>query len=124
MKFYHQSNALLPENLHVLLTISSTINHSSLKETNSNNVLIENLINYAYTKWNKKLNEYHFDKYLFNYHQQILAPLLKYAKYISNNENVHILERYTNKYQSELPFTFGYVLEPSMSVFNDTYLNA
>ncbi|CAF3600385.1 unnamed protein product [Adineta steineri] len=124
MKFYHQSNALLPENLHILLTISSTINHSSLKETNSNNVLIENLINYAYTKWNKKLNEYHFDKYLFNYHQQILAPLLKYAKYISNNENVHILERYTNKYQSELPFTFGYVLAPSMSVFNDTYLNA
>jgi len=127
MKFYQQSNTLLPENLHILLTISSTINHSLYQETNFNNnqnILIENLINYAYTKWNKNTHEYHFDKYLFNYHQQILAPLLKYAKYVSNDRNIHMLERYSNKYQSELPFTFGYVLAPSMSVFNDTYLNA
>jgi hypothetical protein len=126
MKFYHQSNTLLPENLHILLTISSSINHSLFKDINfnNNNNIIENLINYAYTKWNSKTNEYHFDKYLFNYHQQILAPLLKYAKYVSNGRSVHILERYLNKYQSELPFTFGYVLAPSMSVFNDTYLNA
>jgi len=127
MKFYQQSNTLLPENLHILLTISSTINHSLYQETNFNNnknILIDNLINYAYTKWNKNTHEYHFDKYLFNYHQQILAPLLKYAKYVSNDRNIHMLERYSNKYQSELPFTFGYVLAPSMSVFNDTYLNA
>ncbi|CAF1467322.1 unnamed protein product [Rotaria sp. Silwood1] len=127
MKFYHQSNTLLPENLHILLTISSSINHSLFQEININNNndnIIEDLINYAYTKWNITTNEYYFDKYLFNYHQQILAPLLKYAKYVSNDRNIHILERYSNKYQSELPYTFGYVLAPSMSVFNDTYLNA
>ena len=127
VKFYHQANTLLPENLQILLTISSSINHSLFKEinfNNNNNNIIENLINYAYTKWNVKTNEYHFDNYLFNYHQQILAPLLKYAKYVSNGRNTHILEQYLNKYQSELPFTFGYVLAPSMSVFNDTYLNA
>ncbi|CAF0887647.1 unnamed protein product [Rotaria sordida] len=130
MKFYHQSNTLLPENLHILLTISSSINHSLFQEININNNnnnrnnIIEDLINYAYTKWNIKTNEYYFDKYLFNYHQQILGPLLKYSKYVSNDRNIHILERYSNKYQSELPYTFGYVLAPSMSVFNDTYLNA
>jgi hypothetical protein len=127
MKFYHQTNTILPDNLQILLTISSSINHSLFNEINfdnNNNNNIENLINYAYTKWNVKTNEYYFDKYLFNYHQQILAPLLKYAKYVSNNRNIHILEKYLNKYQSELPFTFGYVLAPSMSVYNDTYLNS
>lgn len=126
MKFFHQSNTLLPENLHVLLTISSSINHPLLYDMNFNtkNNFVRDLINYAYTKWNMRTNEYYFDKYLFNYHQQILIPLLKYAKYISNDRNVHILEKYSNKYQSELPYTFGYVLAPSMSVFNDTYLNA
>jgi len=126
MKFYHQTNTILPENLHILLTISSSINHSLLNKMNfnNNNNHIENIINYAYTKWNFEKNEYYFDKYLFNYHQQILAPLLKYAKYISNHRNIHILENYSNKYQSELPFTFGYVLVPSMSIYNDTYLNS
>jgi len=124
IKFYYQTNTILPDNLQILLTISSSINHSLFNEINFNNNNIENLINYAYTKWNIKTNEYYFDKYLFNYHQQILAPLLKYAKYVSNNRNIHILEKYLNKYQSELPFTFGYVLAPSMSVYNDTYLNS
>jgi hypothetical protein len=122
-KFYQQATTLLPENLQILLTLSSSMNRSVLKEINfNNNIIIDNLINYAYTKWNVKSNQYHFDKYLFNYHQDILAPLLKYAKYASND--IHILEKSTNKYQSELPFTFGYVLAPSMSVFNETYLNA
>ncbi|CAF1403081.1 unnamed protein product [Rotaria magnacalcarata] len=126
MKFYHQSNTLLPENLHILLTISSSINHSLFHNINFNNRnnFIQDLINYAYTKWNTKTNEYYFDKDLFNYHQQFLGPLLKYAKYVSNDRNIHILEKYSNKYQSELPYTFGYVLAPSMSVYNDTYLNA
>jgi hypothetical protein len=124
MKFYHQTNTLLPENLQILLTISSSINHSLTHQTNFNNQQIENLLNYAYTKWNLKTNEYHFDKYSLNYHQQILAPLIKYAKYISTNRNIYLLEKYSNRYQSELPFTLGYVLAPSMSVFNETYLNA
>ena len=126
MNFYHQSKALLPENLHILLTISSSINHSLLRKTNVNNsnTITRDLIHYAYIKWNMKTNEYYFDKYIFNYHEQILAPLIKYAKYVSYDQNVHILERYSNKYQSELPYTFGYVLAPSVSVFNDTYLNA
>jgi hypothetical protein len=124
MKFYHQTNTLLPDNLHILLTISSSINHSLAENLNSNNNRIENLINYAYTKWNLNTNEYHFDRYLYNYHQEILAPLLKYAKYVSNYRKIYILEKFSNKYQSELPFTFGYVLAPSMSVYNETYLNA
>jgi hypothetical protein len=124
MKFYHQIDTLLPENLQILLTISSSINHSLTHEFNFNNPQFENLINYAYTKWNIKSNEYHFDKYSLNYHQQILAPLIKYAKYISTTRNIYLLEKYSNRYQSELPFTLGYVLAPSMSVFNETYLHA
>ena len=124
MKFYHQANALLPESMHILLTTSLIANHSLTKQVDVNNILIDSLLNYAYTKWNRQTHEYRFDETLLNYHQQILAPLLKYAKYASNNRNIHILERYANRYQSELPLTFGYVLAPSMSVYNDTYLNA
>jgi hypothetical protein len=88
------------------------------------NNIIEYLFNYAYTTWNKTSNQFDFDKQSLIYHQQIIAPLLEYAKYISSEKKIHILERYSNKYQSELPFTFGYVLAPSMSVYNETYLNA
>ena len=123
-KFYQQSNALLPENLNILLTVSSTVTHSPSRQTPLNHILTENVLNYAYTKWNRKTNAYQFDKALLNYHQQILAPLLKYANHASTNRNVHILERPSTKYQSELPLTFGYVLAPSMSVYNETYLNA
>ena len=124
IKFYQQSNALLPENLHILLTTSLIANRSLTKQVDVNNILIDNLLDYAYTKWNRQTHEYRLDETLLNYHQQILAPLLKYAKYASNYRNIHILERYANKYQSELPLTFGYVLAPSMSIFNETYLNA
>jgi hypothetical protein len=124
MKFYQEANALLPENLNILLTVSSTVVHSPSQQKQLNHILIDNVLNYAYTKWNRKTNAYQFDKALLQYHEQILAPLLKYAKYASNNRNVHILERYSTKYQSELPLTFGYVLAPSMSVYNETYLSA
>lgn len=121
MKFYHQTHALLPENLQILLTISSSINHSL---THDQTDLKTNLINYAYTKWNGKNNEYYFDQSSFDYHQQILAPLIKYAQYVSQHRKVFLLENFVNRYQSELPLTFGYVLAPSMSIFNQTYLNA
>lgn len=123
-KFYQQSNALLPENMNILLTVSPVISHPSSEQTPLNRILIDNLLNYAYTKWNRKASAYQFDKALLNYHQHTLAPLLKYAKYASNQRNVHIVERHSNKYQSELPLTFGYVLAPSMSVYNETYLTA
>lgn len=119
-KFYQQTHTLLPENLQILLTISSSINHSLVHSTDFNT----NLINYAYTKWNIKTNEFYFDQSTLNYHQQILAPLIKYAQHVSNHRKIFLLEKYTNRYQSELPLTFGYVLAPSMSVFNETYLNA
>jgi hypothetical protein len=129
-KFSQQSQIFLPENLYILLTTSSSsITRSiiplqiDIKNSNLNNI-IEYLFNYAYTKWNKTLNKFDFDKQTLIYHQQIIGPLLEYAKYISNNKLIHILERYSNKYQSELPFTFGYVLAPSMSIYNNTYLNA
>ena len=121
MKFYHQTHALLPENLQILLTISSSINHSL---THDQTDLKTNLINYAYTKWNVKTNEYYFDQSSFNYHQQILAPLIKYAQYVSQHRKVFLLEKFSNRYLSELPLTLGYVLAPSMSIFNETYLNA
>jgi len=129
LKFSQQSQIILPENLYILLTTSSIITQSiiplqiDIKNSNLNNI-IEYLFNYAYTKWNKTSNQFYFDKQTLIYHQQIIGPLLEYAKYISNEKSIHILERYSNKYQSELPFTFGYVLAPSMSVYNDTYLNA
>jgi hypothetical protein len=126
MKFYHQSQMLLPEQLPILLTISSSINHFLVHDMNinANNDLIEQLIHFAYTKWTSKTKQYQFDRYLFHYHQQILAPLLKYAHKMPNHRQVHVIERHINRYHSELPFTFGYVLAPSMSVFNDTYYNA
>ncbi|CAF3634574.1 unnamed protein product [Adineta steineri] len=129
LRFFQQAHTLLPENLRILLTTSSSITRSTLsvpfdiKNLNMNKT-IEYLFNYAYTIWNKTTNKFHFDKQLLSYQQQIIAPLLEYAKYISNERKIHILERYSNKYQSELPFTFGYVLAPSMSVYNDTYLTA
>ncbi|CAF1076045.1 unnamed protein product [Adineta steineri] len=129
LRFFQQAHTLLPENLRILLTTSSSITRSTLsvpfdiKNLNMNKT-IEYLFNYAYTIWNKTTNKFHFDKQLLSYQQQIIAPLLEYAKYISNERKIHILERHSNKYQSELPFTFGYVLAPSMSVYNDTYLTA
>ena len=128
-KFFQQTSTLLPENLHILITTSSSIIRSILpiqldiKNLNMN-YIIEYLFNYAYTKWNSKSSQFHFDKQTFNYHQQLIAPLLEYAKYISTEQKIHALERHSKKYNSELPFTFGYVLAPSMSVYNDTYLNA
>jgi len=126
LKFSQQSQIFLPENLHILLTTSSSIIRSIIPlpiDINNNNI-IDYLFNYAYTKWNKTSNKFYFDKQSLNYHQQIIAPLLEYAKYISNEKQIHMIERYSKKYQSELPFTFGYVLAPSMSIFNETYLNA
>ena len=119
-KFFYQTQTLLPENLQILLTISSSINHSLVHSTD----LKTSLINYAYTKWNMKTNDFYFDQSSFNYHQQIFAPLIKYAQYVANHRKIFLLENYANRYQSELPLTFGYVLAPSMSVFNETYLNA
>jgi len=129
LNFFQQAHIFLPENLRILLTTSSSIIRSSLPfsidiKTSHINNIIEYLFNYAYTKWNKTSNQFVFDQQSLNYHQQIIAPLLEYAKYISNERLIHALERHSNKYQSELPFTFGYVLAPSMSVFNETYLNA
>lgn len=129
MNFYQQSHLFLPENLPLLLTTSSSIVRPSLPlaiESTNRHIshIIEYLLNYAYTNWNRTLNQFEFDQQSFNYHQHILAPLLEYAKYISPKRSIHILERSTNKYQSEIPFTFGYVLAPSLSVFNETYLNA
>ncbi|CAF3095315.1 unnamed protein product, partial [Rotaria sp. Silwood2] len=129
LKFFQQSHLLLPENLHILLTTSSSIIRKKLplqidmKNSIINNI-IEYLFNYAYIKWNKTSNQFDFDEQSLSYHQQIIAPLLQYAKYISNKRKIYALERYSNKYDSELPLTFGYVLAPSMSVYNDTYLNA
>jgi hypothetical protein len=129
LKFFQQTHTLLPENLYILLTTSSSITRSILplqldtKNLNMNHI-IEYLVNYAYTKWNSQLNQFQFDKQTFNYHQQIIASLIEYAKYISTERKIHLLERHSKKYDSELPFTFGYVLAPSMSVYNDTYLNA
>ncbi len=126
LRFFHQAQALLPDNLHILLTTSTSITRSTLPlpfNRNINNT-IEYLLNYAYTKWNKTSNQFDFDKQLLSYHQQIIAPLIEYAKSISDQKKIHILERHSKRYESELPFTFGYVLAPSMSVYNDTYLIA
>lgn len=129
MNFYQQSQVFLPENLHILLTTSATIRRLSvplsIDPTHRHiSSIMDYLFNYAYTKWNRTSNQFDFDQHTFNYHQQIIAPLLDYAKYISNHRSIHILERLSNKYPSELPLTFGYVLAPSLSVFNETYLNA
>ena len=129
LKFFQQAHTLLPEKLHILLTTSSSLIQTKLPSkidmTNSTmNNIIDYLLHYAYTKWNKTSNQFYFDEQLLIYHQQIVAPLLQYAKYISNDRQIHILEKNSNKYNSELPFTFGYVLAPSMSVYNDTYLTA
>jgi hypothetical protein len=123
-KFFQQPQIFLPENLHILLTTSSLITRSIIPLQIDKNNIVEYLFNYAYTKWNKTSNQFDFDHQSLTYHQQIIAPLLEYAKYISNERQIHALERHSKKYQSELPFTFGYVLAPSMSVYNDTYLNA
>ncbi|CAF0821588.1 unnamed protein product [Rotaria sordida] len=129
LKFFQQGHQLLPENLSIFLTSSSSILRTKLplqidmKNSIMNNI-IEYLFNYAYIKWNKTSNQFDFDEQTLNYHQQIIAPLLQYVKYISNERKIFFLERYSNKYDSELPFTFGYVLAPSMSIYNDTYLNA
>lgn len=129
MNFYQQSQLFLPENLHILLTTSSATQRASvplpIDPTHRHiSSIMDYLFNYAYTKWNRTSNQFDFDQQTFNYHQQIIAPLLEYAKYISNHRSIHILERLSNKYSSELPLTFGYVLAPSLSVFNETYLNA
>ena len=129
LKFFQQPHRLLPENLHILFTTSSSITRSALplplsgKNSNRNHI-IEYLINYAYTRWNASANQFDFDQSSLSYHQQIIALLLEYAKAISNDRTIHVLERSSKKYQSELPFTLGYVLAPSMSVYNDTYLKA
>lgn len=125
-KFFRQSVNLLPEQMPILLTISSSTNHHLVKDENfrTDNDFINYLINYAYTKWNSKTREYYFDRYLFNYHKQILAPVLKYAYFLPRARDVHLVERHSNRFVSELPFTFGYVLAPSLSVFNETYKNA
>lgn len=129
LKFFDQADSLLPENLQILITTTSSIIrskiplHIDMKNSIMNNI-VEYLFNYAYIKWNKTSNQYDFDEAALSYHQQIIAPLLQYAKYISNERKVYALERTSNKYDSELPFTFGYVLAPSVSVYNDTYLNA
>jgi hypothetical protein len=128
-KFFQQAQIFLPEHLPILLTSSSSITRSTIplsidmKNPHLNNIL-EYLFNYAYTTWNQTSNQFDFDQQSLNYHQQTIAPLLEYAKYISNERSIHVLERYSKKYQSELPFTLGYVLAPSMSVYNDTYFNA
>jgi hypothetical protein len=125
-KFFQHTDRLLPEHLHILLTttalsISSSIISSSLTNRNQ---FVDYLIDYAYTQWNSTINQFEFDRLAFDYHQDILAPILQYAKYVSNERMIHILERTSSKYQSELPLTFGYVLAPSMSVYNETYLEA
>ncbi|CAF3301633.1 unnamed protein product [Rotaria socialis] len=128
-KFFQQAHLLLPENLQILITTSSSIIRPKLplqidmKNSITNNI-IEYLFNYAYIKWNKTSNQFDFDEQSLSYHQQIIAPVLQYAKYISNQRKIYALERLSNKYDSELPFTFGYVLAPSMSVYNDTYSSA
>ena len=127
--FFQQAHIFLPQNLHILLTTSSSIIRSSFslpieaKHPHLNNIL-EYLFNYAYTKWNRTSNQFDFDQQALDYHQQIIAPLLEYAKYIFNERSIHIVERHSKKYQSELPLTFGYVLAPSLSVFNQTFLEA
>ncbi|UJR22431.1 hypothetical protein I4U23_025491 [Adineta vaga] len=128
-RFFQRSQALLPENLRILLTTSTLTSRSTLSlpfdiKTSHKNNTIEYLFNYAYTKWNKTTNQFDFDQQLLNYHQQIIAPLLQYAKYLSNQTQLHLLEQHSTKYQSELPLTLGYVLAPSMSIHNDTYLTA
>ena len=127
MKFFHQSQHLLPDPLPILLTISSSTHHPLVhdqQETYHRNALIEQLLHYAYTRWDSQTKKYHFDRSLLHYHQQILAPLLKYAQHLPHHRHVHLIERIDNRFHSELPLTFGYVLAPSMSVFNQTYLNA
>ena len=125
-RFYHQPSRLLPEHLAILLTTSNPDRSSSSFNPNASprNHLIEHLIHYAYTRWNSTSNQFEFDSSLLHYHQQIIAPLLDYAKAISTHRSVHIVERATKKYRSELPLTLGYVLAPSLSVFNETYLHA
>jgi hypothetical protein len=124
-KLFEQASIFLPHNLSILLTTSpSKIRSTSPLQLDIKSPNIEYLFNYAYTIWNKTSHQFDFDKQSLNYHQQIIAPLLEYAKYISNERQIYLLERYSKKYESELPFTFGYVLAPSMSVYNETYLNA
>ncbi|CAF1048682.1 unnamed protein product [Adineta ricciae] len=124
-RFFQQSQTLLPENLRILLTTSqSTLPLKLEKKPSDINNTIEYLLNYAYTKWNKKMKQVDFDEQLLHYHQQIIAPLLQYANYLSDQTRIHVLEQHSRKYHSELPLTLGYVLAPSMSVYNDTYLTA
>ena len=128
-KFSYQSQIYLPDHLPILLTTSSNLHRrkkfSSFewKHLPTNNIL-EYLFNYAYTKWNHTTNQFEFDQQTLIYHQEYLAPLLAYAKYVSNQRKIYIFERSSNKYRSELPLTFGYVLAPSMSVFNESFINA
>ena len=124
-RFIQQAHALLPDNLRVLLTastarfaLSSDIRHPRTNATT------EYLFNYAYTKWNRTSHQFDFDQQLLSYHRDIIAPLLQYATYLGEHIRTHLLERHASKYASELPLTFGYVLAPSMSVYNETYLTA
>ena len=128
-KFFQHTDRILPENLRVLLTMSSSMSRFTAPAAFDlkglqRNYIIDYLINYAYSIWNSHSNQYEFDQSSFGYHQQILAPLLDYAKYIATERTIHVLERSARKYESELPYTFGYVLAPSMSVYNHTYAEA
>jgi hypothetical protein len=128
-RFFQQPYRVLPENLQILLTTSSSIYRTvmplPLNGKNAHrNQIIEYLLNYAYSHWNNQTNQFEFAELSLSYHQQIIAPLLDYAKYIADERAIHLIERTSSKFDSELPFTFGYVLAPSMSVYNETFLHA
>ncbi|CAF0741440.1 unnamed protein product [Didymodactylos carnosus] len=139
-RFFHQTNSLLPEKFDVLITMLSPSSSSS--EISSSESIqfhefikdmytiskhtINYLIKYAYSIWNDKENKFEFNFKNLSYHQTIVAPLLQYIEKIS--KNTHTIEwqikSNNSSYESELLYTFGYMLAPSMSIYNDSYLYA
>lgn len=119
-KFFDETDRILPENLSVLLIGSSTNVETEQFSTSDRKSLLE----LVYTKWNLSSNQFQFDPQSLNYHKNILGPLFEYGKSVSAVRSVHLVENLSNKFHCELPFTFGFVLAPSMSVFNQTFFDA
>ncbi|CAF0746454.1 unnamed protein product [Didymodactylos carnosus] len=137
-RFFQQTNTLLPEKFDVLITMfSSSLSQISSSDSTQLQTFIENmytvskhtihyLIKYAYSIWNDKLKKFEFNFNKFSYHQTIVAPLLQYIEKLSKNTHTIEWQIKSNSlnYESELPYTFGYMLAPSMSVYNNSYLYA
>ena len=116
-KFLRETHRILSENLSILLVASPSNIETRQTQRNA-------LIDFAYTRWNFSTNQFEFDPSMIHYHQHIIGPLLEYGKIVSTSRKVHIVERISRKFSSELPLTMGYVLAPSMSVFNETFYDA